>query len=46
MSASHHVSFETEPNRDLKEIESACKDPWYEQPRIRNLPTIHSDRAD
>ena len=39
--ASHHVSFETEPNRDLKEGESACEDPWYEQPRIRNLPTIH-----
>ena len=23
-----------EPNRDLKKEESACEDPWYEQPRI------------
>ena len=44
--ASHHVPFETEPNRDLKKGESACEDPWYEQPRITKLPTIHSDRAD
>ena len=44
--ASHHVPFETEPNRDLKKGESAREDQWYEQPRITKLPTIHSDRAD
>ena len=41
---SHHVPFETEPNRDLWEGESTCEDPWYAQPRMRNLTTIHSDR--
>ena len=30
----------------LKKGESAREDPWYEQPRITKLPTIHSDRAD
>ncbi len=44
--ASHHVPFETEPNHDLKERESACEGPWYEQPRITKLPTIHSERTD
>ena len=44
--ASHLVPFETEPNRDLKKGESAREDPWYEQPRITKLPTIHLDRAD
>ena len=42
--ASHHVPFETEPNCNLKEGESACENPWYEQARIRHLPTIRSDR--
>ena len=44
--ASHHVPFETEPNRDLKKGERAREDPSDEQPRMTKLPTIHSDRAD
>ena len=44
--ASNLVPFETEPNRDLKEGESAREDPWYEQPRITKLPTIHSECTD